>query len=68
MDDIEAEAVLRVVRNPEGLSANRTVSTATSSARGCRHSFRITADEWDRLGIKPSGCFQIIPNLGGSSG
>ncbi|WP_420879818.1 Gp19/Gp15/Gp42 family protein [Rhodococcus sp. (in: high G+C Gram-positive bacteria)] len=62
--DIEAEAVLRVVRNPEGY--------ATETDGGYSYQFNgeassgkleILPEEWKTLGIRPSKVFAIVPNL-----
>nr|WP_231744699.1 Gp19/Gp15/Gp42 family protein [Mycobacterium sp. GA-1199] len=64
--DIEAEAVLRVVRNPEGLFSEQDGSYGYQLSReAADNSLRITAEEWERLGIKPSRMFQIVPRIGG---
>lgn len=66
--DIEAEAVLRVIRNPEGLFSEQDGSYGYQLSReAADNSLRITADEWERLGIKPSLMFQIVPNVGSRS-
>jgi len=62
--DIEAEAVLRLIRNPEGYSSEQdgnygyTFNRETASGR-----LEILPEEWERLGIKPSRVFSIVPNL-----
>jgi uncharacterized protein YcaQ len=62
--DIEAEAVLRLVRNPEGYASE---SDGTYSYQFNRETasgrLEILAEEWERLGIKPSRMFTITPNL-----
>ncbi|SRX93246.1 hypothetical protein MSP7336_01482 [Mycobacterium shimoidei] len=64
--DIEAEAVLRVIRNPEGLFSEQDGSYGYQLSReAADNSLRITAEEWERLGVKPSKMFQIVPNIGG---
>ncbi|MEB3031081.1 Gp19/Gp15/Gp42 family protein [[Mycobacterium] nativiensis] len=64
--DIEAEAVLRVVRNPDCVFMESDGSyTYTKSAEAADGSLRITAEEWKLLGIKPSRMFQIVPARGG---
>ncbi|GAB7068856.1 hypothetical protein H7J06_05495 [Mycobacterium hodleri] len=64
--DTEAEAVLRLVRNPEGYASE---SDGQYSYRFNREAasgtLEILAAEWERLGIKPSRMFSIAPNLGG---
>lgn len=64
--DIEAEAVLRVIRNPEGLYSEQDGSYGYQPSReAADNSLRITAEEWERLGIRPSKMFQISPGRGG---
>jgi uncharacterized protein YcaQ len=64
--DIEAEAVLRLIRNPEGYSSESDgqysyqFNRETASGK-----LEILAEEWERLGIKPSRMFQISPGRGG---
>ena len=64
--DIEAEAVLRLVRNPEGYASE---SDGTYSYQFNRETasgrLEILAEEWERLGIKPSRMFSIVPTLSG---
>ena len=65
--DIEAEAVLRLIRNPEGYASE---SDGTYSYQFNRETasgkLEILAEEWERLGIKPSRMFSIVPNIGGA--
>jgi uncharacterized protein YcaQ len=63
--DIEAEAVvLRVVRNPDGLYSEQDGSYGYQLSReAADNSLRILPEEWERLGIKPSRKFAIVPNL-----
>lgn len=62
--DIEAEAVLRLVRNPEGYASE---SDGTYSYQFDRNAasgkLEILPHEWELLGIKPSRMFSIVPNL-----
>lgn len=62
--DIEAEAVLRLVRNPEGYASE---SDGTYSYQFNRETasgrLEILPHEWQLLGIQPSKVFQIVPNL-----
>lgn len=63
--DIEAEAVLRVVRNPDGMRAeNDGIYGYQLSNEAADNRLRITPEEWSLLGIKPSRMFQIVPSLG----
>src|SRR4051812_18838072 len=56
--DIEAEAVLRLVRNPEGYASE---SDGTYSYQFNRETasgrLEILTEEWERLGVKPSRMF-----------
>lgn len=62
--DIEAEAVYRVVRNPDGLASETDGNYHYQLSReAADNTLRITAEEWKLLGIKPSRMFQIVPNL-----
>lgn len=64
--DIEAEAVLRVIRNPEGLYSEQDGTYGYQLSReAADNTLRITAEEWERLGIKPSRMFQISPGREG---
>ncbi|WP_206032074.1 Gp19/Gp15/Gp42 family protein [Rhodococcus sp. A14] len=62
--DIEAEAVLRVVRNPDGLLSETDgaygyqLNRETASGR-----LQILPEEWQTLGIRPSKVFSLVPNL-----
>ncbi|PTR26489.1 Gp19/Gp15/Gp42-like protein [Rhodococcus sp. OK519] len=62
--DIEAEAVLRVVRNPEGLFSETDgtygyqLDRETASGK-----LQILPEEWQTLGIRPSKMHIIVPNL-----
>jgi hypothetical protein len=62
--DIEAEAVFRHVRNPEGLrSENDGTYGYQLSSEAADNSLRVTAEEWAVLGIKPSRMFSIGPGV-----
>ncbi|KAF0835684.1 Gp19/Gp15/Gp42 family protein [Nocardia caishijiensis] len=62
---IEADAVTRVVRNPEGIQSetdgNYTYMRGRESASG---RLEITRDEWQTLGVR-FGMAQMVPNLPG---
>jgi uncharacterized protein YcaQ len=62
--DIEAEAVLRLIRNPEGYASE---SDGTYSYQFNRETasdrLEILASEWETLGIKSSRMFSTVPNL-----
>lgn len=63
--DIEAEAVYRVMRNPDGLYSEQDGSYGYQLSReAADNSLRILADEWLTLGIRPSKLFSITPRLG----
>lgn len=62
--DIEAEAVYRVMRNPEGLYSEQDGQYGYQRTReAADNTLRILAEEWAVLGIKPSRMFVIAPNL-----
>ncbi|CAN5579644.1 hypothetical protein BH09ACT8_BH09ACT8_27240 [soil metagenome] len=64
--DIEAEAVLRVIRNPEGLRAENDGTYGYQlSSEAADNRLRILPEEWLTLGIRPSKMFQISPSRGG---
>lgn len=67
MIDIEAEAVLRVVRNPDGLASEQDGAYGYQLSReAADNSLRILPEEWQTLGIRPSKMFQISAGRGGS--
>ena len=61
---IEAEAVLRLVRNPEGYQSesdgNYTYMLRSDLASG---RLEILPEEWEILGVGQSSMFVIVPNL-----
>ncbi len=62
--DIEAEAVYRVLRNPDGIYSETDGAYAyTKSADAADNTLRITADEWRTLGIRTGKMFTIIPSV-----
>jgi hypothetical protein len=62
--DIESEAVLRVIRNPEGyLSEGDGSYNYMLSHEAGNNTLRILPDEWLLLGIRPSKMFVLVPNL-----
>lgn len=62
--DIEAEAVLRVVRNPDGIYSESDGSyTYTKSAAAADNSLRLTAEEWETLGVRVGKMFTIVPTV-----
>jgi hypothetical protein len=63
--DVEAEAVLRLVRNPEGYLSEGDGSYQYQFNRELASGkLEILASEWEILGVKPSRMFQIVPRLG----
>jgi uncharacterized protein YcaQ len=64
--DIEAEAVLRLLRNPEGYASESDgtysyqFNRKTASGR-----LEILPSEWETLGIRPSKMFAIDPSVMG---
>lgn len=66
--DIEAEAVYRVVRNPEGIySENDGTYGYQLSREAADNSLRITADEWQVLGVRAGRMFTIAPAVRGAA-
>jgi len=62
--DIEAEAVYRVMRNPDGLFSETDGQYGYQRTReAADNSLRITADEWATLGVRVGKMFSITPNL-----
>jgi uncharacterized protein YcaQ len=62
--DIEAEAVLRLVRNPEGYASESDAQYSYQFDRNAASGkLEILPHEWELLGIKPSRMFSIVPNL-----
>ncbi len=62
--DVEAEAVLRVIRNAEGIISESDGSYSyMRTAEAADNTLRITAEEWDLLGVRARGLFQLTPNL-----
>lgn len=61
---IQAEAVLRLVRNPEGYTSesdgNYSYQFSSQAASG---KLEILAAEWQTLGVQTGGMFCIVPNL-----
>lgn len=62
--DIESDAVLRLVRNPEGYQSE-TDGDYTYMLRSDLTSgeLKITDTEWAILGIVKTGVFQLVPNI-----
>lgn len=64
--DVEAEAVYRVVRNPDGIYSETDGQYAyTKSAAAADNTLRITAEEWQTLGVRTGKMFSIAPRIGG---
>ncbi len=61
---VEAEAVLRLVRNPEGYHSEQdgtygyTFSRDLASGR-----LEITREEWEILGLRTGRVLQLVPNV-----
>jgi hypothetical protein len=65
---VEADAVLRIVRNPEGyLSESDGTYTYQLSRDATGGALEILASEWETLGVRPRRVFQIVPSIGGIS-
>jgi hypothetical protein len=63
--DIEAEAVYRVMRNPEGLYSEQDGQYGYQRTReAADNSLRVLPEEWLTLGIRPSKMFSITPTVG----
>lgn len=62
---VEADMVLRLVRNPEGhvseTDGNYTYMLSREAASG---KLEVTAGEWAILGVKPSGPMVFVPTFG----
>lgn len=66
--DIEAEAVYRAVRNPEGIySENDGTYGYQLSREAADNSLRITVDEWQVLGVRAGRMFTITPAVRGTA-
>ncbi|MCV7217143.1 hypothetical protein H7J51_17880 [Mycobacterium crocinum] len=66
--DIEAEAVYRVLRNPEGLYSEQDGQYGYQLSReAADNSLRVTNEEWSVLGVRVGKMFQITPRIGGSA-
>lgn len=60
--DIEAEAVLRVVRNPDGYSMESDGSYSYQLNReNSSGRLEILPREWELLGVRQSRMFQLVP-------
>lgn len=61
---VESEAVLRVIRNPEGFvsetDGNYTYQYSQNTSAG---SLTILPEEWALLGVSAGGTFMLVPNL-----
>lgn len=64
--DVESESVYRVVRNPEGIvSEGDGVYQYRKSDEAADNRLRLTPEEWQMLGVRPSRMFQLVPSFGG---
>jgi hypothetical protein len=62
--DVEAEAVYRVMRNPEGLSMESDGNYSYQRSREASdNSLRILPGEWSVLGVRVGRMFAIDPNI-----
>lgn len=62
--DIESEAVLRVIRNPEGLFSEQDGQYGYQRSReAADNSLRILPEEWELLGVRVGKMFSIVPNV-----
>ena len=65
--DVEAEAVLRHVRNPEGLTMEMDGAYQYQRSKDAANSsLRLTAVEWQVLGLSVGRMFSIGPSIGGT--
>lgn len=65
---VEAEVVLRLVRNPEGYASEQDGTYGYTFSRDLASGkLEITREEWEMLGVRPSGLFQLVPTFGGLS-
>ncbi|BBX69418.1 Gp19/Gp15/Gp42 family protein [Mycolicibacterium psychrotolerans] len=66
--DVEAEAVLRIVRNPDGYTMESDGSyTYQLSQETASGKLEILPSEWELLGVRARGMFQIVPNVARST-
>ena len=62
--EVEAEAVYRVMRNPEGLSMESDGNYSYQRSREASdNSLRILSGEWSVLGVRVGRMFAIAPNI-----
>jgi hypothetical protein len=62
--DVMAEAVLRVVRNPDGIYSESDGNyTCTKSAAAADNSLQLTAEEWETLGVRVGKMFTFVPSV-----
>lgn len=63
---VEAEVVLRLIRNPDGLymetDGNYSYQFSREAASG---RLEMKPDEWRMLGVRPGGVFSLAPSVGG---
>jgi hypothetical protein len=59
---VEADAVLRLVRNPEGLFSETDGTYGYQFSREIASGkLEITPEEWATLGVRPGRVFQLVP-------
>lgn len=64
--DIEAEAVYRAIRNPDGyVSEGDGTYQYQLNREAADNRLRVTAEEWAVLGVRVGKMFQISPSIGG---
>jgi hypothetical protein len=61
---VEADAVLRLVRNPDGYASETDGTYSYQFSRAmATGQLEILPGEWAMLGVRASGMFQIVPNV-----
>lgn len=64
--DVEAEAVWRVLRNPEGLFSEQDGNYMYQRSReAADSSLRVLPQEWATLGVKVGRMYSLSPSIGG---
>ncbi|MFI2841695.1 Gp19/Gp15/Gp42 family protein [Mycolicibacterium sp. PDY-3] len=62
--DVEAEAVYRVLRNPDSITSETDGAyTYVKSREAADSTLRVTADEWATLGVRTGKMFSIVPSV-----
>ncbi|WP_158169976.1 Gp19/Gp15/Gp42 family protein [Mycolicibacterium smegmatis] len=61
---VEAEAVLRLVRNPEGYASEQDGTYGYTFSRDLASGkLEITREEWEMLGLRTGRVLQLVPNV-----